>query len=115
MKLSVSLAMATMTLTLMAGGGAHADDGAGLIEAIAAGKPILELRPRYENVDQANLARDAEAFTLRTHLGWETAAWNGFKALVELEDVHRLGPSTTTPPSTARPRFRPSPIRTRPS
>lgn len=82
---------AVFALGLAAGGGAHAADGADLVDAIAKGKPILEFRPRYETVDQANLGRDAEAFTLRTHLGWETAAWNGFKALIEFEDVGQLG------------------------
>jgi hypothetical protein len=72
----------------------------------SAGKPILELRLRYEGVDQANFAEDARAVTLRTRLGWETAAWKGFKGLVELEDVRAVGgeryavnaPGTTTPP-----------------
>lgn len=89
MKLSLGAAVAA--LTLAAGGAAHAADTGDLVEAIAKGKPILEFRPRYENVDQANLARDAEAFTLRTRLGWETASWNGFKALIEFEDVRQLG------------------------
>src|SRR5437879_1296664 len=71
----LKLGAAVAAVALAASGGAHAADGSDLIEAIAKGKPILEFRPRYENVDQANLARDAEAFTLRTHLGWETASW----------------------------------------
>ncbi|MBS0408621.1 MAG: alginate export family protein [Proteobacteria bacterium] len=60
------------------------------IAAIAAGKPILEVRARYEDVDQANLANGAQAFTVRTRLGWETASWQGFKALVEVENVAHL-------------------------
>jgi hypothetical protein len=60
-------------------------------EAIAAGKPIFELRPRYERVEQAGFAEEAEALTLRTRLGWETGAWHGLKALVELEDVRAGG------------------------
>lgn len=71
-------------------GTAHAQDPT-LTGAIAAGKPILEIRPRYESVDQASFARDAEAFTVRTRLGWETGAWNGLKALIEFEDVRQLG------------------------
>ena len=54
------------------------------------GRPILEMRARYEHVDQDGLARSAEAYTLRTRLGWETAAFHGFKALVEMEDVRPL-------------------------
>ncbi|MEO6339241.1 MAG: alginate export family protein [Caulobacteraceae bacterium] len=88
MRLSLGVVVAALTL---ASGAAHAADTGDLIEAIQKGKPILEFRPRYENVDQANLARDAAAFTLRTRLGWETAAWHGFKALIEFEDVRQLG------------------------
>ncbi len=58
-----------------------------LVDAIAAGKPIFEVRGRYENVDQAGIADAAEAMTLRTRFGWETADWYGFKALVEIDDV----------------------------
>ncbi|MDZ7909364.1 MAG: alginate export family protein [Gemmobacter sp.] len=43
---------------LLLSGGAHART---LPEAIAAGKPIFEVRPRYEAVDQANLAREAQS------------------------------------------------------
>lgn len=61
-------------------------------EAIGAGKLIFEVRPRYEGVSQANLAARADAFTIRTHLGWETGEWNGFKGLIEFANVSHLGP-----------------------
>lgn len=60
-------------------------------DAIAGGKLILEVRPRFEFVDQGNLGKDAEAFTVRTRLGWETAAWHDLKALIEFEDVRQAG------------------------
>ena len=63
-------------------------------DQIAAGKLILEVRARYEEVDQtrtATLKKPAEAFTVRTRFGWETAAWHGLKALVEFEDVRHEG------------------------
>lgn len=34
------------------------------------GGPVVELRYRYENVDDADFARDAEAYTLRVRLGY---------------------------------------------
>jgi Alginate export len=61
-----------------------------IVSAIQGGKLILDARARVEEVDQSNVA-DAEAFTLRTHLGWETAAYRGFTALIEAEDVRQLG------------------------
>jgi hypothetical protein len=73
---------------------ARAQD-ATISDAIAQGKLILEFRGRYETVDQtktATLKDNAQAFTLRTHLGWETGAWKGFKGLIEFSDVAHAGP-----------------------
>ncbi|MDR6625248.1 alginate export family protein [Caulobacter segnis] len=78
-------------------------------EQIGAGKLILEVRARYETVDQtrtATLRDPADAFTVRTRLGWETAEWKGLKGLIEFEDVRQAGPEhyavnvpgATTPP-----------------
>lgn len=55
------------------------------------GTPLLDLRARYEAFDQAGLAKDAAAWTLRTAIGWETPAFHGLKALVEVEDVRAAG------------------------
>jgi hypothetical protein len=90
MKLKV-LAVSAAAMTMLGSGAVQAAEAPDLVSAIRAGKPILEFRPRYETVDQANLARDANAFTLRTRVGWETGAWHGLKALVEFEDVRQLG------------------------
>lgn len=75
-------------------------------DQVAAGKVILEVRARYESVDQANLADKASAFTVRTRLGWETAEFHGLKGLIEFEDVRQIGeehyavnvPGATTAP-----------------
>jgi len=78
-------------------------------DAIAGGKLLLEVRARYEDVDQkrtAVLRNRGESFTVRTRLGWETADWNGVKGLIEFEDVRQVGPEhfsvnvpgATTPP-----------------
>ncbi|TAL02645.1 MAG: hypothetical protein EPO08_06560 [Rhodospirillaceae bacterium] len=46
-------------------------------EALSHTKPILDMRLRYENVDQAPLTNEAEALTLRTRFGFETGkAWD---------------------------------------
>lgn len=95
--LKAALALGTGLAMMLWGAGASAQS--------AGGKPILELRLRYEGVDQANFAQDAQAVTLRTRLGWETAGWNGLRGLVELEDVRALDeryavnvPGSATPP-----------------
>jgi hypothetical protein len=72
-------------------GSARAADASEIGAAITGGKLILEMRPRFETVEQTGFPADAEAFTLRTRLGWETAPWNGVKALVEFEDTRNLG------------------------
>ncbi|MGZ3345413.1 MAG: alginate export family protein [Caulobacteraceae bacterium] len=74
---------------LSTAGTAHAQSS--ISDAVGAGKLILEERLRYEGVDQAPFARDAQALTLRTHLGWETGAWENVKAAVEFEDVRHVG------------------------
>jgi hypothetical protein len=78
-------------------------------DAVAAGHLLLEIRARYEYVDQAKtatLTANAKAATVRTRLGWETGEWNHLKGLVEFEDVRQIGPEhyavnvpgATTPP-----------------
>jgi hypothetical protein len=94
-----------MAASLAAGGAAAAESGGDLFEAVRAGKPLLDLRPRYEFVDQDNFAKSADAFTVRAQLGWETAAWNHLKALAEIEAVQGLGDhyNSTTNGKTAYP------------
>jgi len=67
---------------LAAPGLAHAAEGQG--------DWIVDARLRYEFVDQAGFANEADALTLRTRLGYETPAWNGFKALIEAETITAL-------------------------
>ena len=48
-----------------------------LQQAIAQTKPIIDLRLRYETVDQDKIAKNADAVTLRARLGFQTGkAWN---------------------------------------
>jgi hypothetical protein len=61
-----------------------------LIDAVADGKPILTLRPRYEHVEQDGKPNNADAFTMRTLLGWETNAWHGLSARIEGINVGHL-------------------------
>lgn len=60
-------------------------------EAFSKGKISLNVRARYEGVDQVGL-RDAEAYTLRTRLGFTTAPLHGFKAMVEAENIASPAP-----------------------
>ena len=81
----------SVAILLAITGSAHAEAGS-LGAAILGGKPILDIRPRYEGVDQAGFSNDAAAYTLRTQFGWQTGTWLGLQALVEAQDVTHVGP-----------------------
>src|SRR3990172_11523105 len=63
---------------LAAGGAttAHAVDD--IRQAITDGKASIDLRYRYEYVDDDAVTKDAGASTLRTRLGYTTAAFENF-------------------------------------
>lgn len=69
---------------------AYAEEASDPVAAVTGGELILEARPRLETLDQEGLA-EADAYTLRTRLGWETARWRGLSGLIEIEDVRDLG------------------------
>ncbi len=60
-------------------------------KALTGGRAWARLRYRAEAVDQDPFTQDAFASTLRTVLGYETASFKGFKALIEFEDVAPIG------------------------
>ncbi|MBF8270521.1 MAG: putative Lipoprotein, partial [Gammaproteobacteria bacterium] len=70
------------------------DAGSGLensiIDAISAGKLDLNMRMRYENVDDDAVLEDANALTLRTALGYTTGAFNNLTARVLVQDVREV-------------------------
>jgi len=63
-----------------------------LLDAIAAGRPVIDLRARYENVgDNSKPAQTGEAGTLRARLGYETGAWNGLSVQADFDQIWLLG------------------------
>lgn len=68
-------------------------------ETLTSGKASANVRLRYEGVDDDAFADEAEALTIRTRLGYETAPFHGFTALVEFEDVHALHIDDYQPPA----------------
>ncbi|MGB3725737.1 MAG: alginate export family protein [Glaciecola sp.] len=55
-------------------------------DALSAGSASVDLRLRYEGVEQDNAAQDASAFTVRTRVGYQSGDYQGFSFNVELED-----------------------------
>jgi hypothetical protein len=98
---------AAMAVAATAMLGAMPGDARTFTEALTSGKASANVRLRYENVDDDAFADKAEGLTIRTRLGYETASFHGFTALVEFEDVHALhmddyqSPAPPVPAATA--------------
>jgi Alginate export len=60
-----------------------------ITQAIKDGKAYGDLRLRYESDDRSN-STDSDALTLRTRIGYKTAEFEGFSALVEFEDSREV-------------------------
>ncbi len=58
---------------------------------IKGGKPIFNIRYLHESVNQKGIANQANANTVRTRIGYETAKFHDVSALVEFENVKRIG------------------------
>ncbi|MFN3410315.1 MAG: alginate export family protein [Limisphaerales bacterium] len=56
-------------------------------EAFAKGRFNVNVRARYEFVDQDNLADQSNAGTVRTRFGFTTAPVHGFQGMIEAENV----------------------------
>lgn len=61
-------------------------------EAISGGEATLDVRYRYEHVDQNNSLNDADASTVRSRLGYGTGNFLGLTGYLELENVTAVGP-----------------------
>jgi hypothetical protein len=73
-------------LILAAAVPALASEPASFADALAQGKFSINARLRYEQVSQSGLL-DANALTLRTRFGFAPAAYHGWKALAEGENI----------------------------
>lgn len=60
-----------------------------LAYALTSGSPNLDLRLRYEQVDQENISETGDAVTLQTRAGWQTSSWKGWSGKAELINVGR--------------------------
>lgn len=58
-----------------------------LMEAITMGKPMTSFRLRYENVDQDGKSENANAWTMRSLIGWQTKPFNNFSIAAQLINV----------------------------
>ncbi len=84
--LSKNLPAVLAGLALLCSGASAAAEPASFADAFAPDKVSLNVRFRYEGVEQTG-RRDAEALTLRTRLGFASAPFHGWKFLVEAENI----------------------------
>lgn len=80
-----------MGVALALGGGLAQAEVSSISEAVTGGKAGLDLRYRYEYVDQDGIDKSAGASTLRTRINFATAPYRGFGAFVEADDVTVIG------------------------
>lgn len=55
--------------------------------ALINGKPAVDIRIRYENVNQENSLLDADSLTIRTRVGYGTSEFHNIKLYAEIENV----------------------------
>jgi len=67
-----------------------ADEIDDLGAAITSGKVGVNVRSRYERVDQDNIADDADAVTARLRLNYRTGLWNGWSGFAEYDHVFHM-------------------------
>ncbi|MDX2437669.1 MAG: hypothetical protein QNL88_11530 [Acidobacteriota bacterium] len=70
---------------------AVAEEPVTLGDAVTRGKLSLNLRYRYEGVDQTGFEENGQASTLRTALGYRTLWWHRLAAMIEFENVVNIG------------------------
>jgi hypothetical protein len=70
---------------------AQANVSDGISQAVKDSKVGVNLRYRYENVDEDNANKNADASTLRSRITVNTGKFNNFSATIEVDDVSTIG------------------------
>jgi hypothetical protein len=81
----VAVTLLTSTATL-----AVAEEASDLGSALTSGKVGVNVRARYEGVDQDGISDRADALTARLRLNYRTAGWEGLSAFVEYDYVFHM-------------------------
>ena len=78
------------TALLLAAPFAAGNESDTLVSAVKSGKVGINVRARYEHVDQDNVSEKADALTARLRLNYKTGAWNGWSGFAEYDHVFHL-------------------------
>ncbi|MDH4048751.1 MAG: alginate export family protein [Gammaproteobacteria bacterium] len=89
MKVKTVPVMCVLALTgaLAAAAAGAQEEEKGLADALTSGKAQLNLRYRFEHVDQENFADDANASTLRFRLNYATGNWRHWSGFAEFDYI----------------------------
>ncbi|NCF72421.1 MAG: alginate export family protein [Gammaproteobacteria bacterium] len=69
---------------------AAVDENANLGDALTSGTVGVNVRARYEHVDQDNISEKADGLTARLRLNYKTGQWNGLTGFVEYDYVFHM-------------------------
>ena len=78
------------TALLLAAPFAAADDNDTLVSAVTSGKAGVNIRARYEHVDQDNISQKADALTARLRLNYRAGSWRGLSAFAEYDHLFHV-------------------------
>ena len=78
------------TALLLAAPFAAAEDSDTFVSAVKSGKAGVNIRARYEHVDQDNVSEKADALTARLRLNYKTGSWRGLSAFAEFDHVFHV-------------------------
>jgi hypothetical protein len=78
---------------LLAGQGppARAEEPFSLAEALSNGRFTLQLRPRYNRIEESDKPKTTEGITVRAVPGWQSAPWHGLRVAAEFLHTGHLG------------------------
>lgn len=82
-------------IAVLAATAARGDDAAaafGISEALAQGRFTLELRPRYNQIDESDKPLRTQGVTVRVVPGWKSAAYAGLRLTFEVIHTDNIGP-----------------------
>jgi hypothetical protein len=82
--------LSAATLLISSATLAVADENTDLGTALTSGKVGVNLRARYEHVDQDGFSEKADALTARLRLNYRTGQWSGLTGFVEYDYVFHL-------------------------
>ena len=90
MKRNRLLLLSAASLAFATASPAVADESDTLVDAVRSGKAGVNVRARYEHVDQDNILEKADAVTARLRLNYRTGSWKGLSAFAEYDHVFHL-------------------------